>query len=814
MYHNPKKEIFTMKFWHALVLLASLLLFSAGCGIFGFGDSDEFFSEAVPVWAEGRETEMNLMMVFEAEFEDPGEDAVLEIAASSIYRARLNGRFLACGPARGPHGYYRVDRIGLDDFLEEGVNRLAIEVAGYNCNSYYLLDQPSFLQAEVSSGDRVLAATGPEGDSFQGYLFKNRIQKVQRFSFQRPFTEAYRYSGPEPDLEPAALSSFPEKKFLDRGVLYPEYRIFHPRDFAASGAFERIKTIHPIERDRALTGIGPELKGFPEKELEYIPTLELQNFSSIVSDGENSAWSLENEIDLAQFEWEMVDFGRNLTGFVGAEIECPDSADVRLMFGEVLTDSGDIDALKQGQVRVLTWKLGPGVYRVEAIEPYTMRYLKAACFEGEAVVRSIYLREFAHPGIDEMAGFSASDDRLNRIFQAGVETYRQNALDIFMDCPSRERAGWLCDSFFTSRVEYEFTGKSRIEDAFFENYMLPESFANIPAGMVPMCYPADHYNGNFIPNWALWFIIQLDEYSRRTGREEQVRMLEDRVIGILDYLKQFENDQGLLESLDGWVFIEWSEANEWVQDLNFPTNMQYAAALETAARLYNRPDLEARAEEIREAIRDISYNGEFFIDNALRAEDGTLDLTGNQSEVCQYFAFYFGIATPESHPELWQKLADEFGPEREKKGLYPEVAPANSFIGNMLRMELLSAAGRSRQIMDESVEYLLYMAERTGTLWENVHPNASTNHGFASHACHTLFRDVLGLYRVDRKKRSITVRFADVPLEACEGYMPTPEGEVRLAWRKIDGVIEYRLDCPDAYQVDLINDSGLPLEEL
>lgn len=803
-----------MKFWHSLVLLASLILSSAGCGVFGFGDSDEFFSEAVPVWARGQEAEMNLTMVFEAEFADPGEDAVLKVAASSIYRARLNGRFLASGPARGPHGYFRVDRIDLSGLLEDGINKLSIDVAGYNCNSYYLLDQPSFLQAEVSSPDRVMAATGPGSDSFNGFLLKNRLQKVQRFSFQRPFTEAYRYSSPEPDLESVELSAYPVKNLLERGVRYPEYQVYHPRELFASGIFEPIKTIHPIERDRALTGIGPELKGFPEKELEYIPTLELQNFSSVASDAESSSWSPDSEIDLVQYEWEMVDFGRNLTGFVGAEIECGTLADVRLMFGEVLTEEGDIDALKQGQVRVLTWKLGPGVYRVEAIEPYTMRYLKAACFEGEAVIRSIYLREFAHPGVDEMAGFSASDDRLNKIFQAGVETYRQNSLDIFMDCPSRERAGWLCDSFFTARVEYELTGESKIEDAFFENYLLPESFANIPAGMVPMCYPADHYNGNFIPNWALWFIIQLDEYAQRTGREEQVRMLEDRVIGILNYLKQFENDDGLLESLDGWVFIEWSEANEWVQDLNFPTNMQYAAALETAARLYNRPGLEVQAAKIRETIRDMSFNGEFFVDNAVRSEDGILELTGNQSEVCQYFAFYFGIASPESHPELWRKLADEFGPEREAKGLYPEVSPANSFIGNMLRMELLSEDGRSRQIMDESVEYLLYMAKRTGTLWENVHPNASTNHGFASHACRTLFRDVLGLYRVDRKKRSITVRFADVPLEACEGYMPTPEGEVRLAWRKTDGAIEYRLNVPDDYQVELVNDSGFPLEDL
>ncbi len=791
-----------------LVILAAAA--SAGCG----EGSPEFFMEALPVWAEGRETEMNVTMLFRAEFDDPGEQALLKLAASTIYRARLNGEFLSSGPARGPHGFYRVDEIELPRLRPGSGNVLTVEVAGYNCNSYALLDQPSFLQAEISAAGRVVAATGPRGSSFQGFILENRIRKVQRFSFQRPFTEAYRFDSPEPSLLPAVLAACPARELLPRGVLYPTYTVMEPRASAAAGRFEKIKTIHPITRDRSLTGIGPELKGFPERELEICPMVELQNFDSVITREGPLAWESGSSVRLAEPEWEMVDFGRNVTGFVGAEIECEDQADVRLMFGEVLTEGGDIDPLMQGQVRVLTWMLGPGVYRVEAMEPYTMRYLKAASFKGTAEVRGIYLREFAHPEVDRLAGFHAGDERLDLIFRAGVETFRQNALDIFMDCPSRDRAGWLCDSFFTARAEYALTGHTRVEDAFFQNYMLPETFANLPEGMVPMCYPADHYNGNFIPNWALWFIAQLEEYAGRTGREERIGELEPRVMGILNYLRAFENQDGLLESLDGWVFVEWSRANEWVQDVNYPTNMQYAAALDTASRLYGKPELAARAERIREVIRRQSFDGVFFVDNALRDDAGTLAPTGNKSEVCQYFAFYFGIADRDSYPDLWDKLENEFGPDRVRKGVFPEVAPANSFIGNMLRMELLSEAGLNSRIMEESVEYLLYMAERTGTLWENVHANASTNHGFASHVCHTLFRDVLGLYRVDRKNRSIVVRFADVPLEACEGYMPTPEGEVRLAWEKKGGRLEYRLDFPDSYSVELVNDSGLPLAEL
>jgi alpha-L-rhamnosidase len=69
---------------------------------------------------------------------------------------------------------------------------------------------------------------------------------------------------------------------------------------------------------------------------------------------------------------------------------------------------------------------------------------------------------------------------LKQIFEAARQTYRQNAVDIFMDCPSRERAGWLCDSFWSARTGHLLSGHQKIETAFLENYALPQSFAFIP----------------------------------------------------------------------------------------------------------------------------------------------------------------------------------------------------------------------------------------------------------------------------------------------------------------------------------------------
>ena len=759
------------------------------------------FQSAQPVWPEGKELERNLLVEFRSVFEKPDAAAVtLRLAGASLYRVFVNGQFTAHGPARAGHGFYRVDEWEIANRLRPGRNELVIEVAGYNANSFYLLDQPSFLQAEVVAGGQVIAATGT--DRFTAHLRHDRVQKVQRYSFQRPFTEVWTLPGPT--ATPVRCAATAAKPLAPRRVPYPTFDLRQPVAHVAEG--EVVKGDAPARpwKDRSLTAIGPKLVGFPESELSTIPSLELQAVRNVAS--RPAATTLPFPLKANTFR--TLDFGVNLSGFIGATVTARTRTRLFVTFDEILS-GGDVDFRRLDCVNALLYELEPGTYSVESFEPYTLRYLKLIVLEGECEVAACHLRELVNPEAAR-ARFAASDDRCNRIFEAARETFRQNATDVFMDCPSRERAGWLCDSFFTARVAADLCGNTSIEQNQFENYLRPESFAFLPDGMLPMCYPSDHYDGVFIPNWALWFVVQLDEYAARSGDRTLVESLRPRVLKLLDWFARHENSDGLLEKLPGWVFVEWSKANSFVQDVNYPSSMLYAGALDAASRLYNLPDLAARAGRVRETIRQQSFDGRFFVDNALR-RDGQVQVTSNRTEVCQYFAFYFGVATPETHPVLWQTLVTDFGPQRKQTGAHPEIHPANAFIGNQLRFELLARAGRNQQILDEAAGYWLYMAERTGTLWEHDAPQASCNHGFASHAAHVLLRDVLGLHRVDPVGKSLQLRFADVKLDWCKGSVPTADGPVELDWMKSGERIVYRLVTPPGYRVEIENRTGREL---
>lgn len=776
------------------------------------------FLSARPIWPAGRSHEMNVQAGFRTVVRLTSTTGVrLRLTASTLYRATVNGKHVGYGPARGPHGYYRVDVLDLSRALRAGLNVIAIEVAGYNANSYYTIDQPSFLQAEVVRGSEVLAATGVRG--FECGIITERLQKVQRYSFQRPFSEVYQVS-PDHDMwktDPSSRFSTvlcseerTPRRYLERRVPYPDFALRHEPKLIFDGTLEKLPSVPGVWKDRSLTAIGPKLKGYLEAELAVIPSIEMQQYRSLPPTARNALKPAGNasSIPLGENRYAILDFGLNDTGFVGATVHCAEQTTLVFAFDEVLHD-GDVDFKRLGCVNLVQFELPPGTFRLESFEPYTFRYLKPMVLRGRCEISSPYIREYACSGV-ESAKFRASDPRLEKLFNAGRETFRQNAVDVFMDCPSRERAGWLCDSFFTARVCPDLRGDTSIERNQMENFLLPDEFAFLPDGMLPMCYPSDHNDGVYIPNWAMWFVVQLDEYLKRTGDITTVNRLKPRVSKLLKFLEQFRNSDGLLEKLPSWVFIEWSDANNHVQDVNYPSNMLYAGTLAAAGRLYGLADLTAEAERVRNVIRRQSFDGTFFVDNGLR-RSGTLQITKNHTEVCQYYAFFFGVASPQTHPALWAALRDSFGPKRMEKKLYPDVPPANSFIGNMLRIELLSREGLSQQILDESIDYLLYMAERTGTLWENVGDYASCNHGFASHIVHTLYRDVLGARDVDNVHKRVRLRFAPTGLAWCEGDIPTPHGMLHLSWRKAGDAVVYRCVPPKGYGVEVENVPGVRL---
>ncbi len=705
------------------------------------GLSKEFkFREAVPVWEKGMENEKNHSLVFRFIIEG-NEEVKLSIASHARYQIFVDGVFYAAGPARAGHGFYRVSEYTLRDELSDKKTVASIIAAGYNVNSFYLLDKPSFLCAEAERKGEIIFATGREDT--EAVRYGARIQKTPRYSFQRPFTECYILDAyydlymkdADTVLNTVTLEKTEDKSFLERNVPYCLYTERKVKEIISKGILIPDKDRRYF-KDRSLTGIDAKLKGFTEKELDTSPVNELYAYKTQIM--EYDKYAMES-VSLGINCCCIYDMGRNNTGYIRLSLTAEHDTVIYAVFNEILPDGKCPDPGKDACENVVKWAIQGGrTYDIVSFEPYTFRYIQIISMYAPTLVTNVSLYEECYPETLLTNLKKMPTPSLQKVYDAAVETFRQNATDIFMDCPSRERAGWLCDSFFTARVEKELTGESFVEHNFLENFIFPEKFGHIPEGMLPMCYPSEHYDGTYIHNWAFWYVLQLQQYFERTGDRELIDAAKERVYKLLDFSKTFENADGLLEKVGSWIFVEWSEANDYVLDINYPSNMLYSKVLDAVCELYGDSALHEKAEKLRKTIVEKSFDGEFFCDNAVLDENGVAVRTENRSETCQYYAFFSGTATKEEFPELYKKMFTVFGPHRDTKAVYPDIPVSNAFIGNYLRLYILFSDGEYERVLKETESFFLPMAEKTGTLWENMSDYASCCHGFASHVAYWL----------------------------------------------------------------------------
>ena len=715
---------------------------------------------------------MNVAAGFRLALAPPAAGATLRLAAADACRVWLDGRLVAHGPARTAHGFARVEEIPLPppNGAPGGRAVVFVEVHSSRVPCFDGIEQDAFFAAEVVAEDgRVLAGT----DDFEAWRDGTLVRRVRRFSYQRGFVEsrrvaadpdAFRRGGPAPEgWTRAATVPRPLPSLLPRRAPRPILAFRDAGAPVARGAFAVDPDARP-PMGREVTLVGTQgFKGYLPAEWEDDPAADAARLESHAESAEfgshaESAESKSHAESAENAEYFLYDLSRTRTGFFSLRVraEAPEGATVLLLFDELRAPDEarfPVDPFRNGCSNVVKWRLGAGVHDLLSFHPNSARFVAVAIAAGRAAVERFGVVPYENPDASRVTLPPTGDAALDAIVDAARATFAQNAVDLLTDCPSRERAGWLCDAFFTGRAEALFTGGNDAERAFLENFALAPALASLPDGMVPMCYPAEHVHGTFIPNWALWWLLELDAYRTRTGDEETVAASRPKIGPLLAWFDRHAGPEGLLEDLPGWVFVEWSACNDrdHVSGVNFPTNFLWAAALEAAARLLGRPDLAARGASVRAAAARLAWDGEWFDDNALRGEDGALRRAGHPTETGQYYAFYFGAADPATRPALWERLCAEFGPSRDAARTWPDIPPSNAIVGAYLRLELLLRDGRAEQCLRECRGFFSPMVRLTGTLWENLSPQASLNHGFASSAAWLIRRALATSPRPDRR---------------------------------------------------------------
>ena len=684
------------------------------------------FEQARPVWPTASDGMPNENVRLAASFAADGRPLVLKATGATQYKIRLDGETVGWGPARAPEGWARVSEIPLA--VAKGRHALTFEVTAYNIRQFYSnIPQPAYLQAELVDADgKVLVATG-KGGAFKATPISARHRKTVRFSSQRGFVECWTL--PEKKEKCLTLAERPAKRLTVRRAPEPNLSVNWP--FKAVG---EVSVRHDPDADAkqweyvAETSANPS-NGYPIAEQVWDACRKSQQFVALE---EMRPVSDENELRLKASTRVRFDGGIEKTGFVRMKVKVAKPGKLWLNWSELLV-WGKVNAFKMRNADISVWEFSePGEYEIETAEPYTLRYLEATAEEGVFEIFSPVLRLLESPEAAAAKLPRTGDAELDEVFAAARNTLAQNTLDTFMDCPGRERAAWLCDSFFSAKGFYALTGSTKVEKDFLENWLLPDSFGDLPEGMLPMTYPSSAITGRFIPNWAMWYVLQLGDYLKRSGDRAFVDAMKPRMTKLVKFFRQYRNADGLLEKLPSWVFIEWSAANCYVQDVNYPANMTWAGVLEVYGRMYGDAEATAEAAKVRKTIFAQSFNGRFFRDHAKRWADGSLTVMPECTETCQDYALFFRFGDKDTPGNWYRTILDRLGGARPyDSDILPEISKSAPFIGDALRLLALSELGETEILKRDLKAFYLAQARRTGTLWETQMDINSNCHGFA-----------------------------------------------------------------------------------
>src|SRR5690625_18065 len=405
------------------------------------------------------------------------------------------------------------------------------------------------LIAEITDEmDKVISATGV--DDWTCMELPYRRSFVETMSHSRGIIEYYdlsenSYSWMYEDLSNKPVVLDESITYLERRAPYPSYEKKIMKRLA------KVSDIVPKDGDMVESNLElarlvnriwysqiPEENKFLEDLMRETDAL-FSGRSHIESKADGSRQiSISNEKHPCAVMWESEE---NMVGFLSFHIEVDAPCTLDIIHSDHLSQAGYLE----GNTYATRYRLEKGTYDLTTFEPKLICYAKFI-IRSKGTVSLSYptIIDYSYTDI-ENTFFECSDGELNRIYKAARKTLKLNTLDIFMDCPERERGGWLCDSYFSSRAAWQMFGDSSVEKDFIENFLLtdPDKTWN---SFFPEVYPATRGDGNDvgIRNWSFWLMLEICDYYHRTGDRSLLYKYEMRIQRFIDGVLSLRGESG------------------------------------------------------------------------------------------------------------------------------------------------------------------------------------------------------------------------------------------------------------------------------
>ncbi|SFS57030.1 family 78 glycoside hydrolase catalytic domain [Paenibacillus sp. BC26] len=529
--------------------------------------------------------------------ENGAATGTLNIFADSKYMLYVNGVYAGRGPCRSDPRWQYVDELDVTGLLRPGRNVLAVIVLYYGYGTGQSIDRIPALAAELRTdvpGNAPIVigtdsswscrksdaydAEAPRVNGCQGpvevYDAGRELQGWQLSEFSETDWQSAKMRG-------IGLSPF--WNFLARPIPLLEEKELDAVRLASRGSVSRL----PAPTGRLHVDMIEETKGIviAEEEGSSVP----YNVSS------RGGSSEEDEVLT-------YDFGRIEPGYLQLEVTGTAGTIVDVVYAEELWEGKAYLNLNNNR-SMDRFILAEGRQQLEVRFGWkACRFVQLRIRHADSrpiCLHRVGIRTRRYP-VEQPAVFRCSDQRLQQVWEIAEHTIRICMQDAFVDSPSREQQQWMGDGRWQALYQTIYSGDGRLHRKLLEQIGQSQDWQ----GMTAQRYPDGHHNYPPIPSFCLHWINSFGEYVSAYGNDGLLTEWWPNIIQALRWFSGFENDQGLLEDVPYWAYIDAGEAprGRWpdVERGGIVTslNLLYLEAMQSAA-IY--------AEQLRDTEAETHY---------------------------------------------------------------------------------------------------------------------------------------------------------------------------------------------------------------
>lgn len=518
-----------------------------------------------------------------------------------------------------------------------------------------------------------------------------------------------------------------------------------------------------------------------------------QNGETLLSDAfdtlDSTKWTFPKKLRTY-----VVDFGVNVAGYVRVSAKLDKNDTVKLAYSELVDETGKIFANTTCHYPTCTYTFTGGE---DVFEPHFFyngfQYVEvtAPVLTAEMLTACVIAND-----VEETGAFESSSERLNAVLDLYYRAQLSNLVNVYTDCPQREKQGWTGDAFVTKNAA----------GIIFEDYTVAEAYMRLmtenvmASGMPNVILPqlsTDESRAKYfdIPWATAYFVFPYQTYLQ-TGDTYYIEMMYDTVLEVFDYYKSIAGEDGVPTKViwGDWMGYDGHENKNNNEALAAVFAYHSGMLVSEMAEIIGRDHsaIDADLQRIYDAMQERFHAGTYF---------------GADTQANNATAIHFGLISPEERDAFIAQLISNIN-------AYGSLR--TGVLGTYSLYNVLSAENEHKLLMDLTLNeekcsfgYMLDNGatsmwefwDKVGETWDSEKKNCtydSQNHCMLGGSMAAwLYEGIAGVRATGAGYAEITYRPGlESELAWAKCSVDTVRGVAASDWKYENGVLDWTVTVP------------------